>query len=216
MGNKIAVTDNGIHKIGKKLFLTDENLVHRKVKKAFLTKDGVHRTVFSSGVKWVKWECYVNVRRWSIFTEISENVGDTITDSLNVDSVIYRDYSFWQYGGYEGEGSRYRVGNSDGEITDWIVGYYIVTPTAVYLITSLDSADGDVTCEIVASCEEEQHEETEYYRGSISYDVIEVEEGKLPEEGYLRDGGVEDGYGYCVLYFNNSPDGEYYYYVRGD
>ena len=49
MGNKIAVTDNGVHKIGKKLFITDENLVHRKAKKAFLTKDGVHRLVFSSG-----------------------------------------------------------------------------------------------------------------------------------------------------------------------
>lgn len=213
MGNKIAVTDNGIHKIGKKLFLTDENHVNRKAKKAFLTKNGVHRMVFSSGVSWVKWACEVHVNRWPLYTENSENIGDTTTDSLSVDSVIYRDYSFWQYGGYEGEGSMYKVGDTEGNITDWIVGYYIVYPTAVYKITSLDSADGDVTCEIVASCEEE-HETTEYRRGTSAYGVFEVEEGELPEEGYLRDGSPE--HHYCVLYFNNGPDGEYYYYVRGE
>jgi hypothetical protein len=211
MGNKIAVTKDGVHKIGKKLFLTDENHVHRKAKKAFLTKDGVHRLVFSSGVKWVKWECYDYVRIWLLYTENSENVGDTTTESLGVESVVYGDYSFWQYGGYEGKGSMYKVGDSEGNITDWIVGYYIVYPTAVYKITSLDNEDGDVTCEIVASCEEEEHESTEYYQGSSAYGVFEAEEDELPEEGSLVDGSPTGEY--CVLY---CEDGHYYYYIRGE
>lgn len=118
MGNKIAVTDNGVHKIGKKLFLTDENRIHRKARKAFLTKDGVHRLVFSSFTVWQK-------------------------------------YNAVQTSHYEG-------------------------------------ADDS------------------FSKGSTYYGEIEVEDGVLPEEGFLEDGSAYDSY--CVLYV----DGNYYYYVRGD
>ncbi len=37
MGKQLAITSGGTHLIGKKLYITDDNLVHRKAKKAYLT-----------------------------------------------------------------------------------------------------------------------------------------------------------------------------------
>lgn len=210
MGTKIAVTENGVHKIGKKLFLTDENHVHRKAKKAFLTKDGVHRLVYSSGTVWEKWECYVYTRTYAVHTKTSYMVGNTTTDSLSVDDCIYKDYSFWTYSGFEGEGSQYRVGDNNGNIRDWIVGYYIVYENEVYKITSLDDANGSVTCVIVDACDVEEIVERTYQKGNDSFGTVEAEEGTLPEAGELVDGSPTGAY--CVLYLTD----DYYYYVRGD
>lgn len=211
MSKRLAVTANGTHKIGKKLFCTDKNLVHRKAKEAFITQGGIHRLVFSSGTVWKKWSCKVEEPTSTIYTKTAEGVGGITTDSLSVDSIIYADYSFWEHGGFEGEGSRYQVGSDQGTITDWIVGYYIVYETEVYKIISLDSEDGDVTCEIVDACEEETViEETTYSKGSITYGPLEAEEGELPESGVLVDGSATGDY--CVLKINDN----YYYYVRGE
>lgn len=211
MGTKIAVTENGVHKIGKKLFLTDENHIHRKAKKAFLTKDGVHRIVYSSGTVWEKWECYVYTRTYAVHTKTSYMVGNTTTDSLSVDDYIYKDYSFWTYSGFEGEGSQYRVGDSNGNIRDWIVGYYIVYETEVYKITSLDDANGSVTCVIVDACDVEEIVERTYQKGNDSFGTVEAEEGALPEAGELIEGSPTGEY--CVLCFSGD---NYFYYVRGE
>ena len=210
MGTKIAVTENGVHKIGKKLFLTDENHVHRKAKKAFLTKDGVHRLVYSSGTVWEKWECYVYTRTYAVHTKTSYMVGNTTTDSLSVNDYIYKDYSFWTYRGFEGEGSQYRVGDSNGNIRDWIVGYYIVYETEVYKITSLDDAYGSVTCEIIDACDVERITEYTYSRGYDNYGAVEAEDGELPEEGELVEGSATGEY--CILKIGNN----HFYYVRGE
>ena len=34
MGKQVAITAGGKHLVGKKMYLTDENRIHRKVKKA--------------------------------------------------------------------------------------------------------------------------------------------------------------------------------------
>lgn len=206
MGNKIAVTENGVHKIGKKMFLTDENSVYRKAKKAFLTKDGVHKLVFSSGVIWEKWDCLQEVTY--VYEQTTDGVGSITTDSLNWDDTVYGDYSFWEYGGFEGAGSNYQAGHSDGTVSDWVVGKYIVYETEVYEIISLDNENGDVTCEIIAVCEE--YEENTYRQLSTMYGTVEAEEGELPEEGTLVDGSPTGAY--CVLYLTD----DYYYYVRGE
>ena len=211
MSKRLAVTKDGRHKIGKKLFFTNENLVHRKVKKAFITQGGAHRLVFSSGTVWEKWSCKVEEDTSTIYTKTAEGVGGIASDSLSVDSIIYQDYSFWVYGGFEGKGSMYHAGDNEGKITDRIVGYYIVYETEVYKIISVDSENGDVTCEIVDACEEETViAETTYSKGSITYGTLEAEEGELPEDGVLVDGSATDDH--CVLEIN----GNYYYYVRGE
>ena len=97
MGKQLSVTEKGKSQVAKKLFITDENLVHRKAKKAFLTKDGTHRLVYSSGTVWEKWECDVYTRTYAVHTKTSYMVGNTTTDSLSVDDCIYKDYSFWTY-----------------------------------------------------------------------------------------------------------------------
>lgn len=207
MGKQLAITENGKHIIGKKLFITDNNLIYRKAKKAFLTVGGVHRLVYSSSVMWKKFSSDVETKTESTYTETSYGVGDTTTDSLSLDSDLYRDYSFWEYKGFSGKGSIYKAGNSDGAFADWVVGMYIVYTTEVYKIISLDSENGDVTCEIIAACAEEVVEETIYIQGSTSYGTIEADEGALPESGTLIDGSVEEGH--CVL----DIEGVCYYYV---
>lgn len=206
MSKRLAVTENGKHKIGKKLFFTNENLIFRKVKKAFITKDGIHRLVYSSGTVWEKWKCDVYTRTYEEHTRTSYMVGNTTTDSLSVDDCIYKDYSFWTYSGFEGEGSQYQVGDNNGNIRDWIVGYYIVYETEVYKITSLDDANGSVTCVIVDACDVEEIVERTYQKGNDSFGTVEAEEGALPESGRLVEGSVEEGY--CVLQIN----GVHYYY----
>ena len=210
MGTKIAITENGVHKIGKKHFITDENHTYRKVRKAFLTKDGVHQLVISSGKVWGKWECYCNTRNYSYYEKTSYMVGNTFTDSLSASDYIYRDYSFWEYSGFSGEGSRYQVGYADGRIGDWIVGYYIVYETEVYCITSLDDANGSVTCVLVDACTKENHVEYEYHQGSDYFGTVEADEGALPEEGTLIEGSPEEWY--CIVQVQD----KYFYYKPTD
>ncbi len=211
MGNKIAVTDSGVHKIGKKIFLTDENLVHRKSKKAFLTKDGVHRLVFSSGTVWNKYSC----------EEISETVGYTEVDSTDSTSIgdtltatYYRivyssEYYFNENAGFVGIGGGY-VTSADE--VDSISGY-MVDSEAVWAITSVELLQAsplraEITLECVALCSPVT--EDSYVQGSIYYDSFEVEDGELPENGGLIAGSANDSY--CVL----NVDDNYYYYVRGE
>lgn len=49
MGKNLAITSGAKHMIGKKMYLTDSNLVHRAVKKAYLTLEGVHRLCYEAG-----------------------------------------------------------------------------------------------------------------------------------------------------------------------
>jgi hypothetical protein len=208
MKKQLAITDiNKKHRVTEKLFVTDEAQKQRKIKKLFRTVNGIFRLIYSSGVIWEKYNCNLEIHTESLYVETTDGVGNITTDSLKWDDFVYGDYSFWEHGGFEGEGSRYQVGSSDGTISDWVIGKYIVYETEVYKITSLDSENGDVTCEIVAACVEEVIEETIYSKGSISYGMIEVDEGMLPERGTLVEGSYADGY--CVLEIR----GTYFYYV---
>ena len=213
MGTKIAVTENGVHKIGKKLFLTDENRVHRKAKKAFLTKDGVHRLVYSSGTVWEKWECDVYTRTYAIHTQTSYMVGNTTTDYRRYDDEFYGDYSFWTYRGFEGKGSSHVFPSGEGVFESALIGMYIVYETEVYKILSLDGKNGDyyfVTCEIVDACDVEHITEYTYSKGYDNYGTVEAEDGDLPEEGELIEGSATGDY--CILKIGD----DHFYYIRGD
>ena len=50
MGKQLAITENREHLIGKKLYITDANGVHRKGVKAYLTVNGVHILCYKGGV----------------------------------------------------------------------------------------------------------------------------------------------------------------------
>lgn len=50
MGKQLAITENSKHLIGKKLYITDANGVHRKGVKAYLTVNGVHCLCYKGDV----------------------------------------------------------------------------------------------------------------------------------------------------------------------
>lgn len=51
MSNRLAITVDGKHKVGDKVYITDGG-VHRKVQNAYLTVDGKHRLAYTSGTKY--------------------------------------------------------------------------------------------------------------------------------------------------------------------
>lgn len=217
MGKHIAVTDNGVHKNGKKVFLTDTNRVHRKVKKMFLTKDGVHRLVYSSGTKWLKYSCNTG-SSFGDYTQVDtdssgNSIGDTTTATAYM--ITYSaDYNFSPSEGFSMAGF---IGQADNVVELGSVSGYIVGVTEVWSILSVDiireypdgSFTAEVSSELVALCEPSE-ETTTYSKGSKSYGVIEVEDGVLPEGGELIAGSANDSH--CVLSIN----GILYYYERGD
>ena len=214
MGNKIAVTDNGVHKIGKKLFLTDENLVHCKVKKGFITQNGVHRLVYSSGAKWKKYSCYQDEVPTSYIRVSSTDewsIGDTEVGHYY--SLHYDDgYSFSSSDGFISTGS------GEAESMEEIPSVcYRVSDEMVWKMISCTpiedpsySAFVEVTWECVDLCVGDETEMV-YMQGDTFYGTIEVEDGELPEEGELLDGSPTELY--CVLF---CADGYEYFYVRGD
>ena len=104
MGNKFAVTDNGKHKIAKKLFLTDENHVQRKARKAFLTKDGIHRLVYSSGTIWEKYNCEI-IQEGGYYEEVAP-WGSGVGFYTSTNMTLYDSYEFSAEDGYTGIGGK--------------------------------------------------------------------------------------------------------------
>lgn len=218
MGKKIAVTENGVHRIGKKLFLTDENQKHRKGKKAFLTVGGVHRLVFSSGVDWNKYSCEITTYVDDIYSEVTPS-GATETFSVYFLTAYYA-YEFDNKVGFNGGANEYINTVEQANSIDLIGMYYIPYGDEVWEIISVDevseSYGGSLrlkfTARVVAQCEITGQEEYEgYLQGSTLYGTVEADEGALPEENGVHIDGDPTG-DFCVL----EIDGEYYYYVRGE
>lgn len=207
MGNKIAVTDSGKHKIGKKLFLTDENLVHRKAKKAFLTKDGVHRLVFSSGTVWEKYNGQFST--W--YEKINWYNKRMNLGSWSSPETFYGSYEFSSENGVSMmDEAKFNL----NEDVNSIVGMYLEEALseddewAVWVVTEAgydDYGNWYYWYETVLSYGRYEGWE----RGDYFFGIVEAEEGELPEEGALEDGSPAGEY--CVLY---CEDDRCYYYVR--
>lgn len=215
MGNKIAVTDNGEHKIGKKIFLTDDKLVHRKAKKMFRTQNGVFRTVYSSGVRWAKYSC-------DAFDEVYEyqetdHIGGSSVGDIEKWGTSYlnycTEYTFDKSVGFCSAGN-YHYADTAADLAS-ASGYIVTSDTVFRIVTvSVISEDPggpclvDVEAEIVALCDTLTY--TAYRKGSENFGIIEAEDSELPENGELVEGSPNDSY--CIL----DVDGTYYYYVRGE
>lgn len=227
MGNKLAVTDNGKHKIAKKLFLTDENHVHRKARKAFLTKDGVHRLVYSSGTIWEKYNCEIFVEGGDYKEVPAYGGGNSYYNTTTI--TCYDSYDFSTEDGYSGigEGTYNLPADSSSVIGKYMVSKYRdyardILCSSVERIDSFSSQGDDDWPSSAPSgytrcikytrvaLSEETPLEYSYEQGYAHYGTIEVEDGELPENGELIEGSAKNSY--CVLRI----DGEYYYYVRGD
>lgn len=103
MSKRLTVTATGQHKIGKKLFYTDQNLIHREGKKAFLTVGGVHRLVYSSGTTWNKYSCEIqyNVdQHYERTDESNKLIGTTGTLGIHYSVTLMKDYGFSYYLGF--------------------------------------------------------------------------------------------------------------------
>lgn len=202
MGSKLAVTNDSKHKIAKKIFFTDDKLVHRKTKKMFRTENGVHRMVYSSGTKWTKYSCETIPAHY-----VEEEPQGTTGSNAVYDTIYaYAYYTFSETEGYVGIGGAW-VSPSVA------VGRYRVSATRVMRFydwgtVSTDTYNGYlVRYKEVARC---THVPQSYAAGPIYYDTIEVEDGELPESGGLTAGSTKDSY--LVLYVDDTN----YYYVRGD
>lgn len=215
MGRQLAATINGVHKIGKRLFITDETLKHRKGKKAFLTVGGVHKLVYSSGVAWEKYSCNVSTETDETYERVTPS-GETKTFTAWFLTAYY-EYAFHDWGGFGGG-----LGNAN-EYIDTVekansvdlVGMYHITTEEAWEIISVDEVSESggklnlkFTAKLVDQCELISSDTYNVYsKGSTSYGTVEADEGALPESGTLIEGSVADGY--CVL----EIDGTYYYYI---
>ena len=202
MGNKIAVTDNGVHKIGKKLFLTNENLVHRKVKKTFLTKNGVHRLAFSSGTVWEKYDCQYAPR-------YEETPHGQRTAWQGFDWSPHEFYSTYVFSEEDGISM---IGEVEADFNN-IVGTYLEEAISdneegVWVVTEIYYTDNGFPYyrykTVLA------YERIDGWKATDYIGNIEVEDGELPEEGTLIEGSPTGEY--CVLEVDHSK----YYYIRGD
>lgn len=200
MGNHIALTVDGKHQKGRKLFITDGNGKHRKVKKGFLTVGGVHRLVFAAGYDWAKYNCIIAPAH---YREIGGGESDFGTYAAQT-MTLYDSYDFTESGGYFGEGAHDYFWTDD---LSSAVGKYLIDEEEVLQITSLSKATSggfiDWAGNIVARCE---LVENAYSKGSTSYGKIFSDEGELPEAGTLIEGSIAEGY--CIL----EVDGVKYYY----
>lgn len=204
MGSKLAVTDNGVHNIAKKIFFTDDKLIHRKTKKMFRTQNGVHRMVYSSGAKWAKYSCETIPAH---YVE-EEPQGTTGSNATYGEIHVYTGYTFSETEGYVGTGGAWAMPSV-------AVGRYRVSATRVsrfydWGTITTDNYNGYlVRYKEVARC---TYVPQSYAAGEEYYDTYEVEDGEYPEEGEfeLVAGSTKDSY--LVL----DVDGTYYYYVRGD
>ena len=194
MGKQLSVTEKGKSQVAKKLFITDENLKHRKGKKAFLTVNGVHRLVYSSGIKWAKYNCEVESGDYSLNSDNSL-IGTTHLMKTNIGDEVYGGYEFSRSEGFVG------IDPITVESEDDAIGRYIVEPNKVYLIIDMWNTETADMC---------GRYNDSYSQGSILYGTVEAEEGELPESGVLVDGSATGDY--CVLKINDN----YYYYVRGE
>lgn len=199
MGKQLVITENGKHNIGKKLFITDNNRVHKKGKKAFLTVGGVHRLVYSSGVKWEKWSCEIVAGRYEATEPNTQYMNEWLDSSI----PLYDSYEISSESGYYGVGLNTFSINDD--LTE-AIGKYRVTDERVVEIESLTTNGHYFSYEGIKVGEITYFDPT-YSKGTTLVATIEVEEGALPESGTLIEGSAEDGY--CVLEIG----GTYYYYV---
>lgn len=203
MGSKLAVTDNGVHNIAKKIFFTDDKLIHRKTKKMFRTQNGVHRMVYSSGAKWAKYSCETIPAHY-----VEEEPQGTLYSQTASNSIyVYRGYTFSETEGYVGTGG-YRTPPSSVSYGD-----YQVSATQVWRFYDRGTVTTDtfngylVRFKEVARCTSVP---LTYAAGEEYHGTYEVEDGEYPEEGFFVAGSIKDSY--LVL----DVDGTYYYYVRGD
>lgn len=218
MSKRLTVTAKGQHKIGKKLFYTDKNLIHRKGKKAFLTVGGVHRFVYSSGTTWHKYNCEIQYdvdARYERSNESEKLVGTTNTCRLHYSDTLFRDYTLNNYLGFVQVGMAFRFASIES-VGSTPIGAYIINSdyTEAQKIISIDSFEEEyyyVTYEIVDACENFSTTTIAgYTKGPTSYGKVEAEEGTLPEAGTLISGSVEEGH--CVL----DIEGTYYYYITDE
>lgn len=214
MGSKLAVTDSSKHKIAKKIFFTDDKLVHRKVRKKFLTRDGVHRMVYSSGTRWKKYSCDIS-EETSQYQEV-EVSGDV--ELWETSYLQYcNDYTFDSRDGFRSVGG-YSYAETEDELSS--ASGYIVESETVYSILSVsilsvedDYCTAAVEVELVAQCEPITY--MIYAQGSDYFGIVEAEDGEYPESdiGDFVEAGANDEY--CVMRLSEGEDGQAtYYYVK--
>ena len=213
MGSKLAVTDSNTHKIAKKIFFTDDKLVHRKVRQEFLTQNGVHRMVYSSGTRWKKYSCEASEVAFQYEeVEASGDVEVWETSYLSYSN----DYTFDSRTGFRSSGS-YGYAETAEELSS--ASGYIVESETVYSILSVSilSDDGEyctaeVEVELVAQCEPITY--MQYDKGSEYFGIVEAEEEEIPDgdKGWLEEGDPNGSY--CVVTMEGEDENITYYYEK--
>jgi hypothetical protein len=211
MSNKLGVTVNGVHHIGKKAYLTVDGVM-RRAKKMYRVVNGVFAKCYQLGVEWMKYSCNKRTESW--YTQTSSGVGST----YNPTSYWGNSYEFTFYTGYEwGGGSQGWVGTGAVSVRPQeAVGYYNVYGDMVVHIEFTVPGPASpglpkpnttgLGGTIVAAAN--YSSTTIYSKGSTNYGVVYAEEGKVPDGGSLVKGSANGSY--CVAKVGST----YYYYEK--
>lgn len=215
MSNKLSVTVDGVHEVGKKAYLTVDGK-HRMIKKMYHIINGVHRLCYQLGIEWIKFSC--NVTTDTHYTETNESATQSVGDSIGGESkhglpngtvTVYTDYAFDSDRGYYGI-DQVTVAAED------IAGYYRVVNTQVICYTGSSYVeDPDFGSYggywyLYGYIDALATGGTSYYysKGSTNYGTVYVEEGAIPDGGTRVSGS--EAVGYCVV----NVGGTYYYYEK--
>lgn len=215
---------NGVANVARKVkeSYAGVNNVSRKVKRGYIGVDNVARHCYSARSVWNKYSCdYYR----EYYEREETNEPETMynhTYGCGFPMNVTREYTFHSYTGYAVRLSSVTIPNPPTleDIAEAFVGTYYVNSWSseqfVYRIDSITSFEapnangyGYFRCEgtVIERC---WFVPAQYYKGSISYGNVIVEEDDLPEEGTLVEGSIDEGY--CVLQVGST----YYYYILED
>jgi hypothetical protein len=198
------------------------NGVARAITQGYVGVEGVSRIFYpSKTVQWEKYDCIVRSIRHNTYIEVTSRDGYSIGDITNLtlkpQYYLSDGYTFYTSVGLYLE-SPFHTFSSVTMLDHYspvgkLTTGRLESGTTIYQILSVDSIDianetYTVTCKIVALADVESFYYTyEYRQGSTLYDIIEVQEGALPEDGTLVEGSTST---YLVLRIGET----YYYYIR--
>lgn len=206
MSNKLAVTIDGLHRVGNKAYITVD-AVHRKVLKGFLTVDGVHKLCYLLGLAWKKYNCIVGSDTSTYLVQSGWTYTNTTSRSDNGgETTVYTSYTFNSSTGFV-LGSAMTV-----DLSTWTGTMYAGGGTEI----SRAVVSSDKVTYYMNYATQKTSTYTTYSKGSTDYGTIYAEEDAYPdaENGYIyvttftsggatytvmRDPNTNTYYCYCLV-----------------
>lgn len=189
MSNRLAITINKLHQMGRFAYLTVSGK-HRQILKAYKTINGKHELCYVRGVEWKKFSCVRDT--YTRYKQDDKNVGNTSTTTKSKTGTtrVYYDYTFSTTSGFSGSGGGSWYNDALGDS-------YSVSSTAVRAYSYKSETDTTITYTLTTVASATATTYADYSKGSTSYGSVYAEEGEYPDavNGYtyvttFSEGGV--------------------------